>query len=376
MALVVMPLSGFAAEVDGGPESRGFVTLLKKIGTAIDSMAIKGLDRNYIELPEKPWQIILQGNVNRSDLKVKSNIDGQIFSPDWGTICWEPQIMSDISTYAGAWVGYRSYGLGYSKNLNGKGGLLQFSAVDGRYGFNLRINRFRTDEPEVRLSGYMPDWNEAKFNYWLTDPIRVRTLTLDGYYLFNGKRFSYSAAYDYSVIQKRSAGSLMAGAMYYHSSVAYDKGIDADFILFMNDIGKMKQSQLSIGAGYAYNYVPCKGLLISAMAMPMLTVYNRVDTWRYHSKLREKALDNRQNPSTDDGDVELDMEDFVIWPVGKETHHSRLTYNFDARLSITYNMGNWFFNANGQFNRFRFKHSNSTGRINDWYINASVGVRM
>ena len=377
---VVMPLAGFAADGQmepGEPESKGGGGgVLKKVGAFLDSMSIQGLDRDYIELPEKPWLVIAKGKVYQSDLTIKSNLSGKIFSPDWGEIIWQPKIKTDVSAYAGAWVGYRCYGFGYTKDLGGNGGLLEFSAVGGCYGVNLRIHRFHTDEPEVRVKGDMSDWEETKFNYWLTEPIRVRTLTLDGYYLFNSKRFSYAAAYDQSVIQKRSAGTLMAGAMYYHSSVAYDEGIDADFILFMNDIGKIKQSQLSIGAGYAYNYVPCKGLLVSAMVMPMLTVYNRVDLWRYHSKLREKAIEEFQDTTSDDVEVDIDFEDMIIWPVGKETHHSRLTFNYDARLSVTYNVGNWFFNAYGQFNRFRFKHDDSTGRIHDWYINASVGLRM
>ena len=69
---------------------------------------------------------------------------------------------------------------------------------------------------------------------------------------------SYAAAYDQSVVQKRSAGSLMAGAMYYHSTVAYDEGRDAEFIMYMNDIGRMKQYQLSLGGGYAYNLCPAR----------------------------------------------------------------------------------------------------------------------
>jgi hypothetical protein len=199
-------------------------------------------------------------------------------------------------------------------------------------------------------------------------------LTLDGYYLFNGKRFSYAAAYDQSVIQKRSASSLMAGLMYYHSSIAYDEGTDADFILFMNDIGKMKQSQLSIGAGYAYNLVPCKGLLISTFFMPMVTVYNRIDVWRYQSKLREKAIEKRKNPSDDIDEIEDDY--FYVWPVGKDTQHSHITLNFDARLSITYNLGDWFINAYGQFSNFRSGKKEASGRLNDWYINASIGFRL
>jgi len=377
----------------------GVVGFIKKVGTLLDSMAVSGIDRRYIESPAKPWQVILQSNMNQSDLKMKSVLDGKaLFDETWGDINWEPRIKTDVATYIGIWAGYRGYGLGYSRNVGGyKGSIFKLGAVGSSYGVNFRIHKFQTDEPSVHLSGYMPNWVEDDDTYPLFDPIKVRLLTLDAYYLFNGKRFSYAAAYDQSVIQKRSAGSLMAGAMYYHSTMAYDEGLNADFIMFMNDIGKIKQYQVSLGGGYAYNFVPCKGLMISAMGMVMLTIYNRLDVWRYNSNLREIQKLSRQNPDIiddeDDGDIddmdiddmdvdemeELIRENYSVWPMEdqpKVTHHSRVIPVIDARLSITYNLGNWFINANAQLNRFNYKYYSDKGSLTDWYINASVGVRL
>ena len=39
------------------PPVTGF---LGKLGALLDSMAVKGLDRRYIDVPEKPWQVIHQ----------------------------------------------------------------------------------------------------------------------------------------------------------------------------------------------------------------------------------------------------------------------------------------------------------------------------
>ena len=370
----------------------GLVGFFKKLGTTIDSMTVRGVDRRYITSPEKPWQVILQGNINQSDLKMKAVLDGKkMFSDDFGDINWDPRIKTDISSYVGLWAGYRGYGLGYSKNVSGKGSIFSLGITGGSYGANLRIQTFQTDEPSVHISGYMPNWEDSTLEYYLLDPIKVRLLTFDAYYFFNGKRFSYAAAYDQSVIQKRSAGSLMVGGMYDHSTVKYDKGYNADFILFMNDIGKIKQYQVGLGGGYAYNLVPCKGLLISGMGMVMLTVYNRLDVWRYNSKIREAAIQERNNPTPkkEDWDEEdLDEEDeweaflkdqFSVWPMekdAKKTQYSRIIPLIDARLSVTYNCGNWFFNANAQFNKFKFKHNSNRGSLTDWYVNASIGLRL
>ena len=185
--------------------------------------------------------------------------------------------------------------------------------------------------------------------------------------------------------------------MYYHSTVAFNSGRNAGYIMFMNDVGKIKQWQLSLGGGYAYNLVPCKGLLISAMAMPMITVYNKVDVYTYDSWLRELMEERRKNPdmfddvtdndyntedtdgtSVDNDDDLNDIEDLLltVWEKGRSSQKSRITLTWDARLSLTYNIGNWFFNIYGQYNNFRYSHSDTHGRLNDWYMNASVGIRL
>jgi len=51
----------------------GIVSLVKKVGTLIDSMSVRGVDRRYIDAPEKPWQLILKSNVSQTILRMKSD---------------------------------------------------------------------------------------------------------------------------------------------------------------------------------------------------------------------------------------------------------------------------------------------------------------
>lgn len=69
----------------------------------------------------------------------------------------------------------------------------------------------------------------------------------------NGKHFSYSA-YDQSAYQLRSAGSFIVGATYYYS-VNYAENRNAEFILYVGDVGKAQQWQASIGMGDANCFV-------------------------------------------------------------------------------------------------------------------------
>ena len=360
----------------GSKRHKGIVRFVEKVGEFIDSMSVKGLDRNYIDAPEKPWQIIVQGNLNQTELKMKAIADGyDLFGEGFGDITLTSRMRTSPSSYVGLWAGYRGYGIGYSRNVAGdRGSIFKIGATGGAYGVNLRIHSFEDYNPSLAMSGMMQGYRqELVADYFLISPIRARTVIFDGYYLFNGKRFSYAAAYDQSVIQKRSAGSLMAGLMFYHSRINFDNDTDPDFILFMEDTGRIKQNQLSIGAGYAYNLVPHKRVLVNVMAMPTLTLYNQIIAWKYDSKMRQALIEQRKNP---DAATDSDDDLCFIWETGKETSYSHPTLNFDSRLSVTYNADSWFLNINGQFNTFFYHHGRSKGRLNDWLVNVSVGARL
>ena len=50
----------------------GVGSLLKKVGTFIDSMSVRGVDRSYIDAPEKPWQLIVKGNVSQTIVSMRT----------------------------------------------------------------------------------------------------------------------------------------------------------------------------------------------------------------------------------------------------------------------------------------------------------------
>ena len=386
LACFLMVPVGLYAE--NGNFGSGVVSLVKKAGSFLDSLSVKGLDRNYIDAPKRPWQIILRGNINQSDLKMFAKTDKaeEVMPLMVGDLVWEPRIMTNPSSYIGFWAGYRGYGFGYSWNIGGDDGrILTFGATGGSYGVNLRIHWFETGEPHVYLKGNLlwdiTDDGEMEFQPLEYDqemevgnPIKTRSLFLDGYYLFN-KRCSYAAAYDQSVIQKRSAGSLMAGAMYFHSSTDYDHDLNADLIMLMSDIGVIKTDQVSAGVGYIYNWVPAKGLLISAMAIPMVTFYNHHTMYLFDSNLK----DAMQNEGWVDA-LEIPDNEYKIRRAAQNpeiSKNSNIQLDFDARLSITYEWNErLFFNAYGQFGNFRYKTDHIRGRLNDWYVNAAIGIRL
>lgn len=354
----------------------GLFSLVKKVGTKLDTMSVKGVDQRYIDAPEQPWQVIAKGNVSQTI--VSMNARGNMVGVDYSA---RPYLRTTPSQYIGLWAGYRGYGLGYTVNVGGdKGSYLTFGATGGAYGVNVRIHSFKNSNPSFNINSNIlseevsETWNDVE----LIDPIRVKTVIADGYYMFNGKKFSYAAAYDQSVIQKRSAGSLMAGLMYNYTHINYASDYNGDLVYVMGGLGKVKLWQGSAGVGYAYNWVPVRGLLVNVMAMPMLTFVNKLKGYGYATNVEELIND----PYCWDQDVTEEEWDewfygnIYIKPLGNKTFDSGLSLGFDARMSLTYNVGRFFFNAYGQFNNIRYQHNTTHGYLNDWFVNTAIGIRL
>ena len=354
--------------------------LFNKAKDFVDKKWVKNVDTLYIQNPKQVWRISMDSYLSQSDLLMKSTIDGTNLGAEGDVRC-KPRIRTDVSTSLGVRVGYKGLAAHYAFNVAGdKGRDFSLSSSGTWYCVHFRLHEFKTKEPEVHYEGNFYNLNEegsdlermSFTNAWaLTSPIKAKTMVLDGYYIFNKRRFSYKAAYRQSVIQRRSAGSWLAGAMFYYSDFRFDNIANAELILNMGDVGRIKQWEANLGAGYGYNFVPAKGWLISAMAMPMVTLYNRVKTYSYDSYYRECALaEEYLDPE------EVAPEDRFFNQMGTDAHSNRIRLNFNARLSLTYNWNRYFVNLNGQFYNFGYHHKSNSGRLNDWFANASIGVRL
>lgn len=335
------------------------------VKTLIDSSAVATVDRRYIEQPEKPWAIEVRGTMNQSTLKMETTWDEEL-----GNMHLWTKSKNGLSTSVGAWIGYRGYGFGYSKEIGQTtGSTFSLGAMGGSFGINLRISSYKSDMPDLFLNGEKIssyDTDEDR----LEDPIRVRSLFLDGYYLLNGKHFSYAAAYDNSLYQRISAGSLVVGGMYYHSRMEYSD--DSNWLLtaLMQGVGKVKMTQGSIGLGYAYNWVPARGWLVNVMAMPMLTFYSRTTKYTY-----DVMMWNPQTGMTFDDMLWDDDTVFSLVNEQEETTGNRVQLNYDARLCVVYNWDRWYVRVYGHYNHFRYGSDLVSGRLTDWTAYASLGFR-
>lgn len=404
------------AQVD--VESNNLFSKVDKLIDGNKKLASK-VDTNYIKTPCQPWQISVTSRVSQTDLQMHSIVDGgELFDGEGsmpfirgvGDMATDPRIMTKVSTSLGVKVGYKGLSASYSFPIGGdKSQNLTLKSAGRWYAVNLRWHKFKTKTVRTHYAGAVQgreveDYDEAtedfKFSDWgesygwdetekeqLPSNMSITTLIFDGFYIFNHKKFSYAAAYNQKTIQARSAGSPIAGVMGYYADFKYNDPRNAELIYWMDGIGRLRQYQLAVGAGYAYNFVPAKGWLISAMAMPMLTMVNRTRINTYNSNFKDLAKDNllayiiveamKEEGVEGLDDVNYDFsDDCEIQSTGVHSRNNRLALNFTTRLSVTYNWKRYFVNANGQFNNFNYKHRRQHGHLNDWYINASIGVRL
>lgn len=367
MTMALVPLMASAQGEEKKSNQNFVVKGLMWVKTLIDSMAVANVDRSYIEQPKKPWAVEARSSISHSSLEMEADwsfenvIDGRITA----------KTDNNYPASLGVWAGYRGYGFGFSKQLSGDGSTFSLGAMGGSFGINMRINSYRSSTPYVTYSFASGGEVDADAgDVPLDDPIRIRSFFLDGYYMFNGRHFSYAAAYDQSLIQRRSAGSFMAGLMYCHSSVAFDDDSSWPMVLLMKTIGKLKFTQANVGAGYAYNWVPARGWLVSAQVMPMITFYNKTKVC-YYDIQDDKG---KSIFSIDSDEIDYDGHYHVV-EVNDEATGNRVSWNFDARLSLVYNWSNCYLRVYGHYNRFRYKNDDGIGWLQDWTGYASLGIR-
>lgn len=368
---------------------------LLQVQNYLDSAARRKVDPAYIEVPKKPWRVILRYKMNGVYVDYQNVFEVQEINTraDW-KMRFEPPMAASL----GVWVGYRGLGIGISKSLTKKSGrYFSISSTGAKYGFNLRLRQFSTSAVhgtadlfyEGQLFQHLDDHDD------LDSPVWVRSLYLNAYYVFNGRRYSQAAAYNQSVIQRRSSGSFLVGATWYQSSLDYSDIKNFEVMIIGNNVGKIKVHQASIGVGYGYNLVPFRGFVINAMAMPTLSVYNHVRTYmyafNYELPIYAESRDDygEWNPETKtwanglatrpleevDGEYS-EPKDLDMWDDGSESANSWFRFNVDLRVGLAYNWKNYFVGVQGQFNNLSYRKDDCKVSLFDWYARASFGVRL
>lgn len=239
-----------------------------KINHFIDSvLTVKywraNVDTNYVTRPQTKWTLIGRFNVSGSKIKTKGQEYGQSF---------ETELSADKKATVSVGVSY----LGLSLNLSVNPAKMLGKYRDYEIGFRSYGKRFGFDISYQDASNF-EGWREVggvrKNITTSEDMFRLRTLNVNAYYAFNQRRFSYPAAFAHSYIQRRSAGSFLLAASGHgqHGEVSAgntEDGADGKNIDF-------KMTNIALGAGYGYNYVPARSWLLHISLLPTFIIYSK-----------------------------------------------------------------------------------------------------
>jgi hypothetical protein len=186
----------------------------------------------------------------------------------------------------------------------------------------------------------------------------------------------------------------MAGAMYFHSRVSFDDPTNWPMMVFTRGVGKIKFTQASIGLGYAYNWVPARGWLVSVQVMPMLQFYNRMKIYNYGveyvdgdtgnsvdlvktigENIEQVLIQSVSETETDIDESEYDDDYIRLTYRGEEKTDNKIGFNFDGRLSVVHNWEKFYLRVYGHYNRFRYSNDLGNGRMTEWRAYAALGYR-
>ena len=193
-----------------------------------------------------------------------------------------PQSLSfspTLGTKFGIYFGWRWIFLGYTFDIEDLFGGNKNKPKKKEISFNLYSSKFGVDlyyrktGSDFKLRSYEGfNLNTPSMENIHFDGLESQIKGLNGYWIFNHKKFSYPAAYSQSTNQRRSAGSFMAGFSYsqHHISFDYQK-LPTSIFEHINTSLKfshMKYSDYSLGVGYGYNWVFAKNWVSNLSLLP------------------------------------------------------------------------------------------------------------
>ena len=226
--------------------------LFQRVDSTLTANYRKGnIDTNYISRPMTKWTLKARYNLSGTKIEAEGVENGRHF---------RSELTADNKSTLSVAVSY----LGFSVSAALNPAKLMGKYNDYEVNINSYGNRFGWDfiyQDARNFTGWHDHEGVGRIEL-PADMLSVKTLNLNAYYAFNGRRFSYPAAFSQSYIQRRSAGSLLlaASGMAQHATL--------DWLLKT----ELKMTNIGIGAGYGYNYVPARGWLLHLSALPTFMV--------------------------------------------------------------------------------------------------------
>lgn len=283
-------------------------------------------DTLYIGRPRELVNLRFRGNFSGTDIRTRERIDGTTI---------RGHLQADYQNSVSVDIGYCGLTVGLTLNpasLSGKNKDTEFNLnyYDNHFGFDVVYETVKSFRGHVNYQGERLNLSKRDLN--------MHMLNINAYYVFNGKRFSYPAAFDQTYIQKRSAGSWLAGIAYQSGRLRSEANEETNLPKTRLYLG-----YIAVGGGYAYNWVAHRRWLIHASALPYLIVSNR-------SNIR---VDDERH------DTRTKFPDFII----------------TTRVAVVRTFGRYYAGISGVTTSTLIGDNKVMNDFNKWYSQAVFGMR-
>ena len=288
-------------------------------------------DTNYVVRPEGRLTLKFRLNQTGNGFHAKGTVNDIYSKADLHT--------SHKTTVAVVAI-YRGIAVGVAINP----GKLIGSYKDYEFNLNYYSSRLSLDASYQRSTTLAGNIERDGMHQLESGDVTMKVLNLAGYYTFNARQFSYPAAFTQSYIQRRSAGSWLAGFSYQGGSIKTNAeklkargGLAPDVRIYTGHLG--------LGGGYGYNWVLGKKWLLHFSALPTFVVYNR--------------------------------NNFTVNGERKRAKHIRFNMIFNERLAIVRNFSpRYFAGATLVMNNSVFDDDVVVVNQNKWRARAFIGLRL
>lgn len=324
--LVLIPLKG---EAEG-------VSRLKKFWTKADSILTERyyktpFDTNYVVRPDGKLTLKLRGNQSGNSLRAKGTVHDLHF---------KSHLKTNHKTTISIGAAYRGLSAAYSVNPAKLAGFYD----DYELSLNYYNSRFCIDATYQRSSSLSGDIHYGDETYRMaTGDTKMKVFNITAYYIFNHRRYSVAAPFSQSYIQRRSAGSWLAGLSYQGGSIKpSDEKMEEESNT--KDI-RIGIGHLGIGGGYGYNLVLGRKWLLHLTLLPTFVVYNHNNISVNGERIKVK--------------------------------HMRFDMLFNERAAVVYNFSpRYFAGLNALANNSLFTDKVVTVHQSKWAAHVFVGVRI
>lgn len=220
-------------------------------------------DTTYVGSTNTLWRVMLKNEnwVDNYDLYPLPNL--------------QYAFQSGLTCNIGAYFSIAGISLGYSVDWNR---IVGSKPTSKKLEFGINNAKFTIEYHHTTNVGDMTfkvfdNESHTRDKYKNFEGMRRRSWGLNAYYFFNNRKYSQGAAYAVSRIQRRSAGSALAGFNITHQNFSFDRDLVKDWEALgmtydeMDDETLFVYTDYCLSGGYAYNWVLGKNWLLNGTAL-------------------------------------------------------------------------------------------------------------